>query len=74
MQPYAGLSEDVRGALLAAPESERSLLELRLVWPALGDRQALSAARLRVLLLSELPALTQTSRQIRKPQRKHRRK
>ena len=36
MEPYAGLTEDVRDALLAAPESERSLLELRLAWPALG--------------------------------------
>ena len=52
MEPYAGLIEDVRDALLAVPESERSLLELRLTWPALGDREALIAARLRVFLLT----------------------
>ena len=52
MEPYAGLTEDVRDALLAAPESERSLLELRLAWPALGEREALIAARLRVFLLT----------------------
>ena len=52
MEPYAGLTEDVRDALLAAPESERSLLELRLAWPALGAREALIAARLRVFLLT----------------------
>ena len=42
----------MRDALLAAPESERSLLELRLAWPALGDQEALIAARLRVFLLT----------------------
>jgi FAD/FMN-containing dehydrogenase len=52
MEPYAGLTEDVRDALLAAPESERSLLELRLDWPALGEREARIAARLRVFLLT----------------------
>jgi FAD/FMN-containing dehydrogenase len=52
MEPYAGLTQDVRVALLAAPESERSLLELQLAWPALGDREALIAARLRVFLLT----------------------
>jgi len=52
MEPYAGLADDVRGALLAVPESERSLLELRLAWPALGDGEALIAARLRVFLLT----------------------
>ena len=52
MEPYAGLINDVRDALLAAPESERSLLELRLSWPALGEREALIAARLRVFLLT----------------------
>ena len=52
MKRYAGLPEDVRDALLAAPESERSLLELRLAWPALGERDARIAARLRVFLLT----------------------
>jgi SEC-C motif len=52
MEPYAGLTQDVRDALRAAPESERSLLELRLAWPALGDREARVAARLRVFLLT----------------------
>ena len=52
MEPYAGLTEDVRAALLAAPESERALLELRLAWPSLGEREALIAARLRVFLLT----------------------
>ena len=52
MKPYAGLADDVRGALLAVPEGERSLLEFRLRWPVLGDREALIAARLRVFLLT----------------------
>jgi len=52
MEPYAGLADDVRDAPLAVPEGERSLLELRLAWPALGDLEALIAARLRVFLLT----------------------
>ena len=52
MEPYAGLTDDLRDRLLAAPESERSLLELRLSWPALGEREARIAARLRVFLLT----------------------
>jgi len=52
MEPCGGLTDDMRDALLAAPESERSLLELRLAWPALGDQEALIAARLRVFLLT----------------------
>jgi len=52
MEPYAGLINDVRDALLDAPESERSLLELRLAWPALREREARIAARLRVFLLT----------------------
>ena len=52
MKRYAGLPEDVRDALLTAPESERSLLELRLARPALGERDARIAARLRVFLLT----------------------
>ncbi len=38
--------------MLAVPESERSLLELRLDWPELGEREELIAARLRVFLLT----------------------
>lgn len=52
MDPYSGLTDDVREALLAAPETERSLLEPRLAWPALRDREARIAARLRVFLLT----------------------
>ena len=52
MEPYAGLAEDVRDPLLAVPESERSLLELRLAWPALAEREALIAARLRVFVVT----------------------
>jgi tetratricopeptide (TPR) repeat protein len=49
---FAGVTEEVRDALSGAPESERELLELRLAWPALGEREALIAARLRVFLLT----------------------
>ena len=52
VEPFAGVTEAVRDALDAVPESERALLELRLAWPALGDREALIAARLRVFLLT----------------------
>ena len=52
IEPYAGLADDVRDALVAVPEGERSLLELRLAWPALGDREALIAARLRLFMLT----------------------
>ncbi len=52
MDPYGELTDDVREALLAAPETERSLLELRLAWPALRDREARIAARLRVFVLT----------------------
>jgi len=52
MKPHAGLTQDVRDALLAAPENERALLELRPAWPALGDREAPIAARLRVFLVT----------------------
>jgi hypothetical protein len=49
---FAGVTEEVRAALVGVPESERALLELRLSWPALGEREALIAARLRVFLLT----------------------
>jgi hypothetical protein len=52
VDPVAGLAEEVRGALARVPETERALLELRLAWPALGEREALVAARLRVFLLT----------------------
>ncbi len=52
MEPFAGLTEDVRDALVGVPEEERALLEVRLDWPELGDREALIAARLRVFLLT----------------------
>jgi tetratricopeptide (TPR) repeat protein len=52
MEPHAGLTKDVRDALLAVPESERSLLELRLAWPALKERETRIAARLRVFLMT----------------------
>ena len=45
----------MRDALAGAPESERALLELRLSWPELGEREALIAARLRVFLLTWEP-------------------
>jgi hypothetical protein len=51
----AGLTDELRGALVGAPESERALLELRLSWPALGEREALIAARLRVFLVTWEP-------------------
>jgi tetratricopeptide (TPR) repeat protein len=49
---FAGVTEDVRDALAGVPECERALLELRLSWPALGEREALIAARLRVFVLT----------------------
>jgi hypothetical protein len=49
---FAGVTEEVRDALVGVPESERALLELQLSWPALGEREALIAARLRVFLLT----------------------
>jgi tetratricopeptide (TPR) repeat protein len=52
VDPFAGVGEEVRGALEGVPESERALLELRLSWPGLGERAALVAARLRVFLLT----------------------
>jgi hypothetical protein len=52
VDPFAGVTEDVRDALAGVPECERALLELRLSWPALGEREALIAARLRVFLLT----------------------
>jgi hypothetical protein len=52
VDPFAGVTEEVRAALVCMPESERTLLELRLSWPALGEREALIAARLRVFLLT----------------------
>ena len=48
----AGVGEEVRGALAGVPESQRALLELRLSWPGLGEREALVAARLRVFVLT----------------------
>ena len=55
LDALAGLSDEVRDALASAPESERALLELRLAWPELGEREALIAARLRVFLLTWEP-------------------
>jgi tetratricopeptide (TPR) repeat protein len=52
VDPFDGVTEDVRDALARVPECERALLELRLTWPALGEREALIAARLRVFLLT----------------------
>jgi hypothetical protein len=52
VDPFAGIAEDVRDALASVPECERALLELRLSWPALGEREALIAARLRVFVLT----------------------
>ena len=52
LDPLAGVAEEVRGALAGVPESERALLELRLSWPGLGEREALVAARLRVFVLT----------------------
>ena len=52
VDPSAGLADEVRDALADVPETERALLELRLAWPALGEREALIAARLRVFLLT----------------------
>jgi hypothetical protein len=49
---FAGFADEVRDALAGVPESERALLELRLSWPVLGEREALIAARLRVFLLT----------------------
>ncbi|MDQ6775882.1 MAG: SEC-C metal-binding domain-containing protein [Actinomycetota bacterium] len=55
VDPFAGVTEDVRDALAGVPETERALLELRLSWPALGEREALIAARLRVFVLTWEP-------------------
>lgn len=52
MDPFAGVSRDVRDAFEGAPADERALLELRLAWPELGEVEALIAARLRVFLLT----------------------
>ena len=52
VDPFAGVTEDVRDALAGVPECERALLELRLSWLALGEREALIAARLRVFVLT----------------------
>jgi hypothetical protein len=49
---FADVTGELRAALVGVPESERALLELRLSWPALGEREALIAARLRVFLLT----------------------
>ena len=46
------MSDELRGLFAAAPESERMLLELRLDWPELGEREELVAARLRVFVLT----------------------
>ena len=48
----AGTTGRLRGALEGVPETERSLLELRLEWPALGEREVLIASRLRTFLLT----------------------
>ena len=55
VDPFAGVTEDVRDALAGVPECERALLELRLSWPAHGEREALIAARLRVFVLTWEP-------------------
>jgi tetratricopeptide (TPR) repeat protein len=52
MDPLAGIGEKARGALGEVTESERELLELRLTWPELGEREARVAGRLRVFLLT----------------------
>ena len=52
MDPFAGVTEEVRDALAGVPETERALLELRFTWPKLEEREALIAARLRVFLLT----------------------
>jgi tetratricopeptide (TPR) repeat protein len=52
VDPFAEVTGEVRDALAGAPERERALLELRLAWPALAEREALIAARLRVFLLT----------------------
>ena len=52
VDPFADVTEEVRDALGCVPESDRALLELRLAWPKLGDREGLIAARLRVFLLT----------------------
>jgi tetratricopeptide (TPR) repeat protein len=49
---YDGMNDELRGLFLAAPETERELLELRLDWPELGEREELVAARLRVFVLT----------------------
>jgi len=55
VDPFAGVTEDVRDALAGVPETERALLELRLSWPELEEREALIAARLRVFVLTWEP-------------------
>jgi len=55
VDPFAGVTEDVRDALAGVPETERALLELRLAWPELEEREALIAARLRVFVLTWEP-------------------
>ncbi len=52
VDPVAGVADEVRDALAGVPETERALLELRLAWPALAEREALIAARLRVFVLT----------------------
>jgi hypothetical protein len=52
---FAGVTEEVRAALVGVPESERAPLELRLSWRALGEHEALIAARLRVFVLTSDP-------------------
>jgi hypothetical protein len=52
VDPFAGVTEDVRDRLAGVPETERALLELRPSWPALGERESLIAARLRVFVLT----------------------
>lgn len=52
MDPFDRVNGEVREALAREPESERALLELRLSWPALAEREALIAARLRVFVLT----------------------
>ena len=52
VDPFDAVTEQVRETLARVPESERALLELRLAWPGLGQREVLIAARLRVFLLT----------------------
>ena len=52
MDPFAGVTEEVRDKLAGVPETERALLELRLTWPKLEERETLIAARLRAFLLT----------------------